>query len=441
DDSTRHRHGLERVKRFPKLEDVAARQINGLGRDADWVNLDATVSTSGDQIAIMPGYLQREWTENGRHYYHYKMDAPILNIYSLNSGRYLVRRDKWNNVNLEIYYHPGHEFNLDRMQDSMKATLDYCSANFSPYQFRQVRIIEFPRYQNFAESFANTIPFSEGIGFVTRVDPNKPDSIDIPFYVTAHEVSHQWWAHQVISAQVEGATSIVESLAQYTALMVMKHRYGAESMKKFLRFELDGYLRGRATERNEERPLYKVEPFQGYIHYNKGGLVMYALQDYIGEDAVNRGLAALVKEYGFKGPPYPTSLDLIACLRKETPADFQYLFDDLFENITLYDNRALSGSYTQRPDGKYDVRLTVQAKKMRADGHGKETEIPVSDLIDIGVLDEKGNYLYLRRQKIDREQTEVTLTVDKQPDRAGIDPLNKLIDRSPDDNVITLEKQ
>ncbi|HUK92045.1 MAG TPA: ABC transporter permease, partial [Blastocatellia bacterium] len=160
DDSTRHRHGLERMSRLPKLEDVAARQINGVGPDADWVNLDETVSTSSDQIAIMPGYLQKEWTEGGRHYFHYKMDAPILNIYSLNSGRYLVQRDKWNNVNLEIYYQPGHEFNLDRMQDSMKSALDYCSANFSPYQFRQLRIMEFPRYQTFAESFANTIPFS-----------------------------------------------------------------------------------------------------------------------------------------------------------------------------------------------------------------------------------------------------------------------------------------
>jgi ABC-2 type transport system permease protein len=441
DDSARHRHGLEKVKRLAPLEDIAARQINGIGPDSDWVNLEETVSTSSDQIAIMPGYLQDEWTEGNRRYFHYKMDAPILNIYSLNSGRYLVQRDKWNNVNLEIYYQPGHEFNLDHMQDSMKATLDYCTASFSPFQFRQLRIIEFPRYQSFAESFANTIPFSEGIGFVTRFDPGKPDAIDIPFYVTAHETGHQWWGHQVTAAQVEGATAIVETLAQYTALMVMKHRYGPESMKKFLRYELDGYLRGRATERNEERPLYRVEPNQGYIHYNKGSLVMYALQDYIGEDRVNRGLADLIKQFGFKGPPYATSLDLISCLRKQTPDEFQYLFDDLFENITLYDNRTLSGSYTMRGDGKYDVNLTVQAKKLRADGHGQETQIPISDWIDIGVLDAGGNYLYLQRQKIDHEQTVFNLTVDKLPAKAGIDPINKLVDRSPDDNVIALDKQ
>jgi len=73
----------------------------------------------------------------------------------------------------------------------MKKSLDYFTVNFSPYQHKQVRILEFPRYARFAQSFPNTIPFSESIGFIARVD--KPDDVDYPFYVTAHEVAHQWW--------------------------------------------------------------------------------------------------------------------------------------------------------------------------------------------------------------------------------------------------------
>jgi ABC-2 type transport system permease protein len=441
DDSTRHKHGLQKTKRMPTLEDVAARNENMANTDADWINFEGTVSTSPDQVATLPGYLQKEWVQDGRRYFHYKMDAPILDLYSLNSGRYSVRRDKWKDVNLEIYYHPGHEFDLDRMMDGMKSSLEYCSTNFSPFQFRQERIIEFPRYQTFAASYANTIPFSEAIGFITYVDPKKADAIDLPFYVTAHEVAHQWWAHQVISANVEGATSIVETLAQYSALMVMKHRYGPQSIRKFLRYEVDGYLRGRAQERNEEEPLYKVDVNQGYIHYNKGALVMYAIQDYIGEDKVSKALADFTKAYAFKGPPYPVSLDLIAYLKKYTPPEYQYLYDDLWENITLYDNRTISANYVQQPNGKYDVNLVVGAKKLRADGKGQEHAIPIRDWIDIGVLDSDGKYLYLQKQMIDKEQAQFTLTVDKLPAQAGIDPLDKLIDRNPDDNVINVKKQ
>lgn len=441
DDSTRHKHGLPKAKRMPPLDDMNARNFNGVSTDADWINFEGTVSTTPDQIAILPGYLQKEWVENGRRYFHYKMDAPMLAIASVNSARYAVRRDKWNDVNLEIYYQPGHEFDLDRMMDGMKATLQYASTNFSPFQFHQERIIEFPRYDTFAESFPNTIPYSEAIGFITYVDAKDPEAIDIPFYVTAHEVGHQWWAHQVMSAQVEGGTSIVETLAQYTALMVMKQRYGDRSMQKFLHLEMEYYLRGRAQEHNEEEPLYKVDENQGYIHYGKGAVVMYALQDYIGEDNVNKGLAELIKEFGFKGPPYPVSLDLIRCLKMYTPPDYQYLYDDMFENITLYDNRAGSATYVAQADGKYQVNLDIEARKVRADGKGEEHAVPIHDWIDIGVQDAQGNYLYLQKQKIEKERAELTLVVDKPPAKAGIDPLNKLIDRNPDDNVVKVEKK
>ena len=87
---------------------------------------------------------------------------------------------------------------------SVKASLDYFTKHFSPYQHRQVRIVEFPRYAAFAQSFPNTIPYSEGIGFIAKVDPDDPDDIDYPYYVTAHEVAHQWWAHQIIGADVQG---------------------------------------------------------------------------------------------------------------------------------------------------------------------------------------------------------------------------------------------
>ena len=42
---------------------------------------------------------------------------------------------------------------------------------------------------SFAQAFANTMPYSEIIGFVA--DTNDPDKIDFATYVTAHEMAHQ----------------------------------------------------------------------------------------------------------------------------------------------------------------------------------------------------------------------------------------------------------
>src|SRR5580692_1210108 len=440
DDSTRHKHGLDNARRLPRLDDIAARQYNSGSFDADWINFEATVSTAPDQIGIAPGYLQKEWVQDGRRYFQYKMDAPILNLYSIQSGKYSVRRDKWNDVNLEIYYHPGHEFDLDTMIESMKETLAYCSANYSPFQFHQLRIIEFPGYGTFAESFANTIPYSESIGFITKVG-DQPGTVNMPFYVTAHETGHQWWGHQVMSAYVQGATSIDETMAQYTALMVMKHHFGADSMQKFLRLELDRYLSGRGQERNEENPLYQVDPNQGYIHYRKGSLVMYRLQDEIGESNVNAAIREFLKTFAFKDGPYPVSLQLEGDFQQFTPPQNQHLFEDLFRTITLYDVSAVSADYVPQASGKYQVHLTVEAKKVRADGRGQEHSIPINDWIDIGVLDAKGKFLYLQKQKIDQDKTDLTVTVDKLPAKAGIDPVRELITRNPDDHVVAVKKR
>lgn len=447
DDDDRKEQGLPERERTPDLDDEAARANTYIASDADWIDFEATVCTDLDQIAIAPGYLQREWTEDvggrERRCFAYAMDAKILNFYAFLSARYAVRRDKWNDVDIEVYYHPGHEYNLDRMIDAVKKSLDYFTTNFSPYQHRQVRILEFPRYASFAQSFPNTIPYSEAIGFIARVRPDDPEDLDYPFYVTSHEVAHQWWAHQVIGANVQGATVLSESLSQYSALMVMEKEYGKDKMHKFLAYELKGYLGGRSGERKKELPLMRNEG-QPYIHYQKGSLVFYALRDYIGEDVLNAALARYIKQVGFQSAPFTTSKELVAILREVTPAEYQYVIEDMFETITLYDNKVTAAEVTPEGD-RFKVRFTVATKKLRASGLGDETEVPVADYIDVGVFAppgpgdlDLGAPLFFERRKLLGGDTVIEVVVDHKPARVGVDPYNKLIDRAPKDNTMGL---
>ena len=444
EDRDRRKHDLKPRERMRDLDDPVGRQRNYISGDADWIAFDTTIGTDPDQIALAPGYLQKDWMENGRRYFRYKMDVPILNFYAFLSARYAIRKDVWHgdgkDVPIEIYYQPGHEYNLDAMIAGVKDSLDYYTKNFSPYQHHQVRILEFPRYATFAQSFPNTIPYSEAIGFIAKVDPKDPKDIDYPYYVTAHEVAHQWWAHQVIGAYVQGATMMSETLAQYSALMVLKKKYGDAKMKRFLKYELDGYLVGRGSERKKEQPLYRNEN-QQYIHYRKGSMAMYALQDAIGEDNVNRALASYIKKVAFQDPPYTISRELIAEFRAVTPPEFQYFITDLFETITIWENRAISATYKDKGNDHYEVTLKIAAKKLRADGDGKQTEVPMDDLVDIGVLGKDDVPLYLKKQRIKTGETTLTIEVTGKPLKAGIDPVIKLIDRRPDDNVVSVTAQ
>jgi aminopeptidase N len=405
------------------------------------VTSDITVSTVADQTPIAPGYKVSDSVKGGRRTARFVTEAPILPFLSVQSARYAVSQETYKGIDLAIYYDAQHPWNIGRMKTGMKASLDYFQANFSPYQFRQVRFLEFPAYADFAQSFANTIPWSENLFFIA--DYRDTSKIDMVTYIGAHEIGHQWWAHQVIGADQQGRTTLSETLAQYSALMVMKHMYGEDQIRKFLKFELDRYLRSRGSELVEEQPLYKVED-QGYIHYRKGSLVMYRLQREIGEEAVNRALRSLLAKFAFKGAPYPTSLDLVAALRAEAPADKQGLITDLFEKITLYDLKTKAMTVTKRKDGRYDVVLTVEAKKLYADGKGKETPAAMDEVLDVGLFTampgdkgfDSGKVVTFVRRPIHTGTQTLTFTVDKAPKYGGVDPYNYLIDRNSDDNVL-----
>jgi ABC-2 type transport system permease protein len=438
DRNERRKRGLGEVPRMAKLEDESARANTYLTDDADWIAFKTKVCTAPDQTALAPGYLVAQTQENGRACFAYAMDRPMLPFFAYLSARWEVKRDAWRGIPVEVYYHRTHPYNVDRMIEGAKDSLDYFTANFTPYQHRQVRLIEFPRYARFAQSFANTIPFSEAIGFIA--DLRDDDAIDYVYYVTAHEVAHQWWAHQVIGADMQGSTMLSESLAQYSALMVMEKKYGREKMRRFLKYELDNYLTGRGGELVEEQPLLRVEN-QNYIHYRKGSLVFYRLREEIGEDALNRALARFLVDKGYQQPPYTTSKELLDYIRAEAPPGHERLIADLFEKISFYDNRVVEATARKLDDGRYEVALSLKAAKHYSDGLGKETPAPMDDMVEVAVFgrdpggDESSEkVLFLERRHITEDAPTITVTVAGEPWEAGFDPFNKLIDRVPSDN-------
>jgi aminopeptidase N len=452
DRAKRRKHGLPPELRPPKLEDEAAVAHTYLRRDSDWVTAEITVSTEADQVPLAPGYTVSDTTKDGRRTLVTKTEAPIQNFFSMQSARYDVKKATHTPkggepVELAVYYHPAHEHNVQRMLDAMKASLDVYGERFSPYQFRQARILEFPAYANFAQAFANTMPYSEGIGFIqNHPDDRNDEKIDLVTYVTAHEMGHQWWAHQVIGAEKQGMTMLSESFAQYSALLVMEKLYGKEGIRKFLKGELDRYLRSRGGEIIEELPLVRVEN-QAYIHYQKGALVMYWLKEAVGEEVVNSALRKLLAQYAFKGAPYPSSSDFVRILRAEAGPQHEQLITDLFEKITLYDMKATDAKAKKRADGKYDVSFVVEGRKLHADGKGKETEAPLDEPFDVGAFTaepgKKGykreSVLLMERRPMKSGKQEVTMVVDQLPQFVGVDPFNKRVDRNSDDNLARVE--
>ena len=192
------------------------------------------------------------------------------------------------------------------------------------------------------------MPYSESIGFIA--DTSDPEKIDFTTYVIAHEMAHQYWAHQVIGADMQGGTLTSETLAQYSALMVMKKLYGPDKIRRFLKYELDSYLSNRKGEVVEELPLERVEN-QDYIHYRKGSLAMYLLQERLGEDAVNRALARFVAKYPLQG----RALSALGRPDRRVPQGSEDA------RAAAADHRPVRADHALRPQG--DRRVDAQGRR------------------------------------------------------------------------------
>ncbi len=453
ENGVRKKYGLEELDfLYASRDDSTALKKNLFNEDGDYLNFEAVLSTSKGQTAIAPGTLTKQWEEKDRSYFHYKLAEKTDYFFSFVSAAYDIEKDTWiapsgKKVAIEIYHSPKHKKNLEYFIKGVKVALDYNSKNFLEYPHSVIRIIEFPAYANFAQSFATTIPYSEDFGFVA--DFSKADSYNYAFRITSHEVAHQWWGHIVTPSKTRGANIISETLSEYASLMTMKQEYGENGIKSFLKNSLDKYLSNRKFSSKPERTLMDVETGQ-HIWYEKGSMIMFDLQDVVGEDVINGGLKSFMEEfkYNHKGY-YPTTDDLYNAIYAVTPDSLKYKVQDGFKKIVLYENRVMDAKTKELKNGTWETTFTVNSKKIYYDDKGKEEKVDdKKNLVDVGLFAEDfiddgvtiKNPLYFKLKWLEPGDNTFTITTDKKPLKAGIDPYNKLIDRNSDDNLKTVEE-
>jgi hypothetical protein len=169
----------------------------------------------------------------------------------------------------------------------------------------------------------------------------------------------------------------------------------------------------------------------------------------MGEDAINRALRTLLTNYKFKGPPYPRSVDLINALRAEaTTPEQQALITDLFERVTLYDLKVDEPTAVRRADGKWDVSVPVEAKKIYVEADGSEKDALLDERIEVGLFTaepgrdafDSSHVILMERHRVRSGRQVLKFVSDKKPSYAGVDPYNFYIDRNSGDNVVAMEQ-
>ncbi|HVS19801.1 MAG TPA: M1 family aminopeptidase, partial [Planctomycetota bacterium] len=279
----------------------------------------------------------------------------------------------------EIHHHAAHDYNLDTIQAALADAREVFGRSFGPYPHGLLRIVEFPRLADFAQSYPTLMPYSEAIGFLTN-HADDPRHVDATYFVTAHEVAHQWWGYLASPAARPGAQVLVESLAEYSALLLIDETRGERERLVFLRQEEDGYLRRRDAD--SELPLARLQLEGQELWYNKGALVLYMLERRVGRPALCRALAQLVAQSrqgvgvdGRRRGGHPGLDDLRALVRAQRPdLDLDGFFADWFDAVVLPDPTLEAGASLRDEGGSWSVAFTATN---RGDGEARVRVEPV----------------------------------------------------------------
>jgi ABC-2 type transport system permease protein len=434
DPVTRKKYNLAARPALPSLYDVEARK-NSVSTDE--TTFEAIVGTAKNEVAVAPGALQRRWTEGNRSYFHYKSDAAIGSEYAILSGNYAVKESKWNDpesgqvVVIRIYHHPEHALNIDRMLRSVEGTLKYCTEQFGPYPYQHLTIVERAGNGSGASADASMINYGEQYSLIKPDD--SANGFDLPYYIMAHEVAHQWWGlARLTPANVEGTGVLIEGLAVYSGMQILLENYGEGHLHKYLNYLHSFYEMPRSLATPS-----LLQANESFLYYRKGGLAMYVLSEYIGREKVNGALRSFLHKRSSGEVQVPTTLDLYEEIKKVTPDSLNYLLLDLFEKNTYWRLKTKQLAVEQLNSGNYLVTLKVQAQKVVIDSTDVENEVPMNDWLEVGIYEEgKDTPLYLQRHRIKSGEQLIKVTVPRRPDRGGIDPNNLMIDLRRDDNIL-----
>lgn len=410
--------------------DALVAETRRAGNAIAWATMHAVVSTTDGQQPLAPGRLVREWTVGDRTFAEYRADSLMPARFAFLSGRYAVKRVRHGDVAVELWYHPGHPQNVDRIVNAATLSLDVLGKRFGAYNNRTLRMAEVPAGWPFG-AFANSgmLIFTENRGLMS--DPRSED-VDLVTRRVAHEVAHQWWGYTVDPVTVVGATTIVEGLAKYSEQLVVAELHGADALPAMLRFDHDRFLSGRARDGNLEPTLVSSRD-ESYMYYGKGAVAMRALHDALGDSIVTGVLRELVaRERGAFGAATATQLHQM--LRAAATTDeHRALVDEWFTGRVMHDMRADSAHATRAGAG-YRVQANFTVRRVNVREGAEDIGSADGVLVDVVVRGAGDSVLYAGKTRVVGTAVDVAVDVLGLPVSVEIDPMVRWIDRERSNN-------
>jgi len=406
------------------------------GHTYELIDLETTISTETDQKVVTVGELQKEWVSGNKRYFTYKTAQPINFMFALSSAKYAIKNERHKGTNMRIYYQPGQEYNLKSIFEGVRDALDYGNENFASYPLKQLSIAEIPQYKGAATAYPGLVFSAERINFLGNY--SQSNSINQSYAIAVHETAHQWWAN--ILAPVEGAgyAMLTESLAKYTENVLIEKRFGKMYLRKYLAYDNNLYFLNRNNSGNE-LPLAKTLD-QSYVHYQKGGLMIYAVKELLGEGKFNAVLSQLITDH--KSPkPKANATDLVNALLNQASPEQKNFINDCFNEVVTYNLGIKLLRCIALNNEKYKIELEITAERL-SDGLKQLPDL----YIDLACFDQlesdwdaKTKPVTFQKHHLIQDKTRLSIIVNHKPKTVAVDPYGYVLDGDRSDNIVVVE--
>lgn len=405
-----------------------------------WASLDTTIITDVAHTAIAPGELVSEEEMGARKMTRFITRQAVRNLGHIVSSSLVRQKKVVQGISLEVYFPDGKEAYADKHMQAMQDMLEYGNRHFGSLKHSAIRLVAIPGFFP-ATGYAlpQTVFIGEDVGF--HADLHTTNGFDHVYRRTVHEVAHQWWGHSINGAATEGEGVLIETLAKYSEMILLKHRYGHDYVKRLIAYEQRRYHAGRGRSQATELPLYRADA--NHLIYSKGAAAMYALTQILGEQAINNALASLVTNHSYPDKP-ATTLDLIRYLSKDKTTEQIHLIESWFYETQVYDLAIEDATYSlvKNSLSEQGYQLNFCVVNTKAETSTEEISTLSSSEVMLEVYDEndvliKAQNINVAKHTIEGHCEEWVLPA--KPDRLQLDPDLLVLDSNHRNNTVRVK--
>lgn len=257
---------------------------------------------------------------------YWKMDQPHAPyLFMLAVGEYAVVEDRWGEIPLQYYVEPEWKDHAKAIFPQTPEMLDFFSRLLDyPYPWPKYSQVVVRDYVSGAMENTSAVVFGDFMYGRER------ELVDVLYNekIVAHEMFHHWFG-DLVTCESWSNLTLNEGFANYSEYLWLEHHYGKEEADYHLVAEWEDYI---YEARDNAHPLidyhYASRDHMFDRHsYNKGGMVMHMLRNYLGDEAFFAGLNRYLSQNAYSDVEAD---ELRLALEDITGQDLNWFFDQWF---------------------------------------------------------------------------------------------------------------